>query len=176
VLLPGHSTYWLRRYDIGSGNLWDENMKYVPKRNQDSDPGNNLAIGPNTCMGIEFGGDEGAGGGLPPWGFQAKGVNRGDWLIDAAYAASVEYTFPGEALPGYLTYLTNPYLDALLDPVDNGRNGVCSGTAPCGVLAGTPGDTRSAGSILVTLLLALLPLGLIGMLKARKRIPVRQRP
>jgi hypothetical protein len=176
VLLPGYSNYWLRRYDIGTGKLWDKNTKYVPKRNQDSDPGNNLAIGPNTCMGTEFAGDEGGGGGLPPWGFQATGVNRGDWLIDAAYAASVEYTFPGETLPGYLDYLTNPYLDELLDPVDNGRNGACGGTTPCGVLAQDPGDVRSSGLILWMLLLALGPLGLIGILKARRVIQVRHRP
>jgi len=168
VLISGLSNYWLRRYDIGSGELWDQNFKYIPKRNQDTDPGNNLAIGPNTCMGFEFGGDEGGGGGLPPWGFLAKGVNRGDWLIDAAYAAAVEYTFPGETSPGYLTYLTNPYLDELLDPVDNGRNGACGGTSPCGVLAVDPGDARSCGPILWTLLLGLLPLGLIGLLKARR--------
>ena len=118
VLLSGYDSYWTRRQFYPPQQLWDSQFTYSPIRNTLSGIEHFVLTSvPNALvMGGEFAGDEGGGGGLPPWAFQGSllGINKGDWLIDAAYVSSYWYLVPGESDPLYWEYWFNPYLSDLL--------------------------------------------------------------
>lgn len=140
-LLSGHEALWPLRQaiegDAGQPRLWDSAFAYAPGRNADTDGANDftLASAAQLRLGGEFAGDEGGGGGLPPWGFASvPGVPAaGDWLFDPAYATAVLYNFGAEHATGYCNYLFNPYLTDLLataaptscGTVDEGSGGGC---------------------------------------------------
>ena len=130
VLLSGYDDYWTRRKDFPPLLLWDEQFTYDPIRNSDPEvPAFAFKTDPGALdMGGEFQGDEGGGGGLPPWAFkgQTTGINKGDWLIDAAYVSAMWYELPDEQDSKYWEYWFNPYLNDLLkDPlVDSDGDGV----------------------------------------------------
>jgi hypothetical protein len=130
VLASGLADYWSRRTLVQPGTLWDQAFTYEPVRNQDGDV-SPLVLDPSgdtLLMGGEFQGDEGGGGGLPPWSFtgQETGIHPGDWLIDAAYVSALWYELPGEDDPAFWEYWSNPYLnDLLAEPLsDEDADGV----------------------------------------------------
>lgn len=47
----------------------------------------------------------------PPWGWTAKGVNKGDWFIIPAYTFAKHLSIPG-LKPEKSAYIYNPYLDS----------------------------------------------------------------
>ncbi len=160
-LLSGYDALWPLRQaiegDPGQPRLWDSAFAYAPGRNADSDGSNDFALGAASQirLGGEFAGDEGGGGGLPPWGFaNVPGIPAGgDWLFDPAYATAVLYDFSAEHAAGYCNYLFNPYLSDLLTSaaptscgtVDEGSGGGCN--------AG--GASNALGAVLPALSLAI---------------------
>jgi hypothetical protein len=125
VLLSGLDEYWSRRHDVPPAKLWDSAFTYDPVRNGDGGAAPLVLAGDPAALllGGEFQGDEGGGGGLPPWAFTGKatGIHKGDWLIDAAYVSGLWYELPGEGDAGFLEYWYNPYLnDLLAEPLADG--------------------------------------------------------
>ncbi len=130
VLLSGYEAYWTRRQAYTPDVIWDKEFVYDPARHGDPDaePFDFTTEVDALKMGGDFQGDEGDGGGVPPWAFNGTltGANPGDWLIDAAYVSAKWYVLPGQEEPEFEEYWFNPYLnDLLAEPrVDGDGDGV----------------------------------------------------
>lgn len=156
ALVAGFDTLWPLRAGVeGSADPapWDEPFTYAPGRNTDADPANDLALAALPPFGADFAGDEGGGGGVPPWGYLVDddylgGTTfgaRGDWLVDpAALFATLYRDYACTDREAAWNYLANPYADDVRDPsvappwdgVDRGRR--CDGTD-------WPADTGGTG-------------------------------
>jgi uncharacterized protein (TIGR03382 family) len=169
ALVSARDTLWPLRFDIDDPEVWDEPVTYAPGRNADADTTNDIVIDPSlAAFGTDFAGDEGGGGGVPPWGYAVHdsylgGTSfgaTGDWLLDPAFLFSELYrdVSCSDREP-FFNYLSNPYLDSVLAPdtmapwdgVDHGRR--CDGTVfpedtGSGDTAdsGDPGDTATPDS------------------------------
>ncbi len=164
ALVPAHDTLWPLRASIDGESpdpvLWDSAFDYVPGRNADLDPANDLLIDASkNHLGGEFAGDEGGGGGLPPWGYAVKdnwtgGIAfglQGDMLLDPAALFDAMYRdYPCTDREPFWNYLQNPYLEDLVVPgsglgstgVDAGRR--CDGTV---VTASDTGDSGGDSAV-----------------------------
>lgn len=143
ALVWAYESLWPVRGELedegGEPPMWDEAFAYVPGRNDDYEEGNDWAVGDGT-WGADFAGDEGGGGGVPPWGYWIDddylgGKNygaRGDWLIDpAALFASMYRDYSCSDREAFFNYLGNPYASEVVATpnwtgVDEGRR--CAGT------------------------------------------------
>ncbi len=161
ALLPSRDVLWPLRASIEEESadpvLWDSAFDYSPGRNADFDPANDLSIDPAlNHLGGEFAGDEGDGGGLPPWGYSVHddwsgGIAfgaQGDMLLDPAALFTMMYRdYACGDREAFWNYLQNPYLDEVVESgtgtggtgVDAGRR--CDGT----VLAEDSGGGDSGG-------------------------------
>jgi len=163
TLVYGYHALWPYRADA---TLWNELYSYEPGRNTDGDWYNDLAI--VADLGLEFDGDEGGGGGLPPWAYEIDddyhgGVvwgARGDWLVDpAALFATMYRDYSCSDRDAFWNYLDNPYLLDLGGPAagtDGGHR--CDGwvvrpdsgwtdtATPGPTDSGAPADSAAAAS------------------------------
>ncbi len=162
ALVPALEALWPYRTSVdgqATPVLWDDPFGYVPGRNGDADAANDLALDAGDAWGAQFAGDEGGGGGVPPWGYLVDddylGGNtfgaRGDWLVDpAALFATLYRDYACSDREAFWNYLDNPYVVAVSDAsvtppwdgVDRGRR--CDGTA-WPVDSGAAGETGHPG-------------------------------
>ncbi len=167
ALVAAHEALWPLRSNIAEADadppLWDSPFAYAPARNGDFDDGNDVSLARGLDeLGGDFAGDEGRGGGVPPWGYQVDDSwtggtlygAQGDWLLDPAGLFAILYrNYPCSDREGFFNYLNNPYLTDMLDTavsppwkgLDLGRR--CDGTMGSEVdSGGGGGDTAHADS------------------------------
>ena len=166
ALVSAHDVLWPLRSNIedthADPEVWDDPFRYAPARNADFDSGNDVVMAAGLAnFGGNFAGDEGGGGGVPPWGYLADdswtGGNtfgaQGDWLIDPAELFSILYrNYACSDREAFFNYLANPYIDDVVDAaaprpwggVDEGRR--CDGTVTAAPDSGgdSGGDTGRA--------------------------------
>lgn len=161
ALVRAYDSLWPVRTEIedeaGDPPMWDEPFEYAPGRNGDYSAANDIPVQGGT-WGADFAGDEGGGGGVPPWGYlvsddyisgKAYG-GRGDWLLDpAALFATMYRDYSCSDRESFYNYLGNPYLSETADApnwtgIDQQRR--CDGTLwPEDTGSTSPADTADVG-------------------------------
>lgn len=143
ALISASEALWPVRGELaesaGEPPMWDEPFVYTPGRNTDYEAENDWEVTGQT-WGADYAGDEGGGGGVPPWGYRIHDDylggktygERGDWLIDPAGLFSMMYRdYACSDREAFFNYLGNPYaadvvVAANWAGIDQGRR--CAGT------------------------------------------------